>query len=236
MAEQQDKPAQPRRDIPGAILSALRRYFVSGLLVWIPIWITLVVIGFIVNLLDSSLTLLPEKWQPAALFGHHVPGFGVALTIIVILLTGFLAANFLGSRVVLLWDRLVDRIPLVRTLYNAVKQVMETVFSSNGHSFRKVLLVEYPRKGLWSIAFQTGSGSDEVKQILDGEEVVTLFIPTTPNPTSGFLMMAKRSEIHELQMPIDQALKFVISLGVVQPGSKKDQDNHVPPNIDLDGV
>jgi len=215
------------------ILAALRRYFISGLLVWIPIVVTIFIITYILNLLDSSLLLLPARAQPRYLLGYNIPGLGVLITIAVILITGFLAANFFGKRLVKLWDRIINRIPLVRSLYGGVKQMMETLFSSSGHSFRKVLLVEYPRPGLWSIAFQTGAGTPEIQQCLDGEEVVTLFIPTTPNPTSGFLMYAKKKDVIELKMPVDQALKFVISLGVVQPTSKNTPSNVQPIRTDL---
>lgn len=199
----------------------LRRYFISGLLVWVPIWVTLLIINFIVSILDNTFSSLPKHYQPDAWFGFHIPGLGFLITIIVIFLTGILAANFLGSQLVSFWDAIIGRIPLVRTVYAGVKQMLETLFSTDGHSFRKVLLVEYPRKGLWSIAFQTGNGCKEAQDFLDGEELVSLFIPTTPNPTSGFLMMAKKSEVKVLDMPVDQALKFVISLGVVQPGQAK---------------
>jgi uncharacterized membrane protein len=197
----------------------LRRYFLSGLLVWIPIWVTIVVLRFIFNLLDGSLAYVPAKYQPSNLFGVNIPGLGVVFTIIVILVTGLIAANFLGKRIVHLWDSLIDRIPLVRSVHAGVKKVLMTVFSPSGQAFRKVLLVEYPRKGLWSVAFQTGEGCDEVSDALGGVEMVTIFIPTTPNPTSGFLMMLPRSEVIELDMTTDQGLKFVVSLGVVQSGN-----------------
>lgn len=205
----------------------LRRYLISGLLVWLPIWVTVFVIKFIVGLLDNTFQALPLRYQPDALFGFHVPGLGFVITILVILITGVFAANFVGSRVVSLWDRFIGRIPLIRSIYAGVKQVMETLFSTDGHSFRKAILVEYPRAGLWSVAFQTGMGFEEAHTYLGEEELVTLFIPTTPNPTSGFLMMAKKSEVIELQMPVEQALKFVISLGVVQPGLSKKQMEHL---------
>lgn len=217
----------------GKFLAALRRYFISGLLVWIPIVVTIFVISFILRLLDSSLLLLPKHAQPDYLLGYKVPGLGVVITIAVIFITGFLAANFFGRFLVRLWDRFINRIPLVRSLYGGVKQMMETVLSSSGHSFRKVILVEYPRQGLWSIAFQTGTGSAEIQECLGGEEVITLFIPTTPNPTSGFLMYAKKKDVIELKMPVDQALKFVISLGVVQPTSKKISSKVQPIRTDL---
>ncbi len=212
--------------IMSRILSALRRYFISGLLVWIPIIVTIFVISYIIGLLDKSILLVPARAQPKYLLGYNLPGLGVVITILVILLTGFLAANFFGKWLVKLWDRIINRIPLVRSLYGGVKQMMETVLSPGGHSFRKVLLVEYPRPGLWSIAFQTGAGTPEIQACLDGEEIVTLFIPTTPNPTSGFLMYAKKKDVIELKMPVDQALKFVISLGVVQPVSKNPSSNN----------
>lgn len=195
----------------------VRRYFISGLLVWLPILVTLVVIKFVVDLLSKSLVLLPAKYQPDVLIGFHIPGIGVLITLVVIFFTGLFAANFFGRRLMTFWDSIVSRIPLVRSIYNGVKQVAETLFTPGGQSFRKVLLVQFPSAGVWSIAFQTGEGSKEVETALASEPMVTYFIPTTPNPTSGFLMMAPRSEIIELDISVDQALKFVISLGVVQP-------------------
>ena len=200
----------------------IKRYFISGLLVWLPIWVTLLVIDFIVGLLDNSFSALPERYQPDHLIGFHVPGLGLVMTILVLWVTGVIATNFFGSWLLSLWDRLIGRIPLVRSVYTGVKQVASTLLSSDGQSFRKVLLVEYPRAGLWSIAFQTGNGCDEVLQKLGDEAMVSLFIPTTPNPTSGFLMMAKKKDVIELDMSVDQALKFVISLGVVQPNKHKE--------------
>lgn len=194
-----------------------RRCFISGLLVWLPILVTFFVIKFLVDLLSKSLLLLPSQYQPDVLLGFHIPGIGVVITILIIFITGIAAANFFGRRLMILGDAIVARIPLVRSIYNGVKQVAETLLTPGGESFRKVLLVEYPCAGVWSIAFQTGEGSKEVETALGGEAMVTYFIPTTPNPTSGFLMMAPRSKIIELDISVDQALKFVISLGVVQP-------------------
>jgi uncharacterized membrane protein len=199
------------------MLADIRRYLISGLLVWLPLWITLLVLKFMVDILSGVLLLLPHRIQPDVLLGFHIPGIGVLITLVVILLTGMITTNFLGRRLFSAWDSLMGRIPLVRSVYNGVKQVSETLFTPGGQSFRKVLLVEYPRKGLWSLAFQTGDGTDTVVKILDGEEMVSLFIPTTPNPTSGFLMMAAKKDVQEIDMSVDQALKFVISLGVVQP-------------------
>ena len=201
------------------MIAYLRKCFISGLLVWLPIWVTLLVIKFLVDLLSKSLLLLPTQYQPDVLLGFHVPGIGVIITLLVIFFTGVVAANFMGRRLVDLGDAFVGRIPLVRSIYTGVKQVTQTLFTPGGQSFRKVLLVEYPCAGVWSIAFQTGEASKKVSGALDLGPMVSYFIPTTPNPTSGFLMMAPKSKVIELDMSVDQALKFVISLGVVQPGS-----------------
>jgi uncharacterized membrane protein len=201
------------------MISYFRTCFISGLLVWLPIVVTLLVIKFLVDVLSKSLLLLPPHFQPDFLLGFHVPGIGVVLTLLVIFFTGVLAANFVGRRLVDLGDAMMARIPLVRSIYTGVKQVTQTLFAPGGQSFRKVLLVEYPCAGVWSMAFQTGEGSKEVEDILGGEPMVSYFIPTTPNPTSGFLMMAPKSKVIELDISVDQALKFVISLGVVQPVS-----------------
>lgn len=195
-----------------------RKYFISGLLVWLPIVVTLIVLKFLVDLLSKSLLLLPPGMQPDVVLGFHVPGIGVVLTLVVIFLTGLLAANFIGQYLVDFGDSIMARIPLVRTVYTGVKQVTQTLFKSNGQSFRKVLLVEFPTAGVWSIAFQTGEVSKEIEGALK-ENMVSYFVPTTPNPTSGFLMMAPRSKVIELDLSVDQALKMVISLGVVQPGT-----------------
>ena len=201
------------------MLSYIRKYFISGLLVWLPIVVTLLVIKFLVDLLSKSLLLLPPQYQPDVLLGVHVPGIGVILTLAVIFLTGVLAANFIGRNLLALGDYVLGHIPLIRTIYTGVKQVTQTLFTPGGQSFRKVLLVEYPCAGVWSVAFQTGEASKEIEGALNSEPMVSYFIPTTPNPTSGFLMMAPKSKVIELNMSVDQALKFVISLGVVQPGA-----------------
>lgn len=210
------------------MFSSLRKYFISGLLVWVPIVATVFVIRFLVRLVNDAYHTTPARFQLDNLLGAHIPGLGIIITVIVIILTGMFAANFLGKKIMALGDKFVGKIPLVRTIYLGLKQILETMFNSKGKAFRKVLLVEYPRKGLWSIAFQTGEGSPEVNQHISnslgaevGEEVVTIFIPTTPNPTSGFLMMVPKKDVVELKVGVDQALKFVISLGVVQPGSPK---------------
>jgi len=189
-------------------------------LVWLPILVTLLVIKFLVDILNNILLWLPKSFQPDHLLGFHVPGIGVLIVLAIILFTGMLAANFFGRQLVTLWDAFIGRIPLVRTVHAGVKQILETVFKPGGTSFRKVLLVEYPRAGMWTIAFQTGDGAAEVDASL-GENMVSLYVPTTPNPTSGFLLMVPKNKVIELNMSVEQALKFVISLGVMQP-------NHFP--------
>jgi len=202
------------------MMALIRKYLLSGLLVWLPIWITLLVIHFLVDMMDRTLTILPINYQPDHLLGFHIPGLGLLITLIILFLTGVVAANFFGRWLVNLWDRFMNRIPLVRSIYSGVKKTVDTVFSSTGQAFRKVLLVEYPRKGLWSIAFQTGQGTREVDKKAEAD-VVTVFVPTTPNPTSGFLIMVPKQEVHELEMTVDEALKMVISLGVIHPEEKE---------------
>jgi uncharacterized membrane protein len=202
------------------MMSLLRRYLISGLLVWLPIWVTLLVFKFLVDIMSETMSMLPRRYQPDAIIGFHVPGIGVLITLLLIFFTGALAANFLGKRFIDMCDAVLGRIPLVRTVYNATKQVSETLFTPGGQSFRKVLLVQYPREGLWSLAFQTGDSTPAVNTVLNEHEMISLFIPTTPNPTSGFLMMTPKKDVIEMDMSVEQALKFVISLGVVQPDVK----------------
>ncbi len=207
------------------MLGYIRNSFISGLLVWLPIWVTWLALTFLVDLLSKSLLLLPPEYQPDKLLGVHVPGIGVVITVLVILFTGMFAANIIGRRFVALGDAIMARIPLVRTIYTGVKQVTQTLFTPGGQSFRKVLLVEFPCPGIWSVAFQTGEANKEIEKSLQSEPMVSYFIPTTPNPTSGFLMMAPKSKVIELDMSVDQALKFVISLGVVQPSATPKKKN-----------
>lgn len=197
-------------------MKLIRRYLIAGLLVWLPLWVTLLIIRFVVDLLDQTVSLLPHAYQPQNLLGFNIPGLGVILSISVLLITGMLMANFVGKWLVEIWEGILAKIPLVRTIYSGVKKILETMFSPGGQSFRKVLLVEYPRKGMWSVAFQTGNGNAELNQKTQ-KEMVSIFIPTTPNPTSGFLMLVPKEEAIELDMSVDAALKFVISLGVLQP-------------------
>ncbi|MBA2653922.1 MAG: DUF502 domain-containing protein [Gammaproteobacteria bacterium] len=194
----------------------IRRYFIAGLLVLLPIWATLLIIKFMVNLVDQSLSLLPKGLHPDVLLGVHIPGLGLIFTLAIVLLTGMLVTNFIGHWFLGLWEGLLARIPLVRSIYTAVKQVLNTLFTPGGESFRKVLLIEYPRKDVWTIGFQTGAGITLPGSQAQGE-LVTVFVPTTPNPTAGFLLLVPKQQVVELKMSIDQALKYVISLGVVLP-------------------
>jgi uncharacterized membrane protein len=195
---------------------SLRSYLLAGLVVWLPILVTIGVLRFIIDLLDNTLALVPKAYQPEQLLGIHIPGLGVVLSLLLLLATGIFATNFFGQRLVSWGESILSRIPLVRSIYSAVKQVMNAVLSTNSEAFRKVLLIEYPRKGMWTIAFQTGATNTEINTKAN-EEMVSLFVPTTPNPTSGFLMMLPKREVTELNMSIDEALKFIISLGVMQP-------------------
>lgn len=194
----------------------LRRYLIAGLLVWVPLAITVAVIDALIGFMDRTLLLLPEQWRPESLLGFQIPGLGLVLTVVILLITGLLAANLFGRKVVDAWESLLARIPLVRSIYSAVKQVAETVLASNGVAFRKVLLIEYPRRGIWTLAFQTGAANREI-QDHTAAEVITVFVPTTPNPTSGFIMMLPREDVVELSMTVEEALKLVVSLGVVAP-------------------
>lgn len=193
----------------------LKGYLLAGLVVWLPILVTIGVLRFIIDLLDITLALIPNSYQPEQLLGIHIPGLGVILSLLLLVVTGAFATNFFGERLVRWGESVLSRIPLVRSIYSTVKQIMNTVLSSNGDAFRKVMLIEYPRKGLWSLAFQTGAATHEIHTHLN-EEMISVFIPTTPNPTSGFLMMLPKKDAIELNMSIDEALKFIISLGVMQ--------------------
>jgi uncharacterized membrane protein len=196
----------------------MRRYLIAGLLVWVPLGITLYVLHLMVGALDQTLLLLPEHVRPDALIGVHIPGFGVVMSFLILLLTGVVAANFFGARLILMWEALLGRIPFVKSLYSAVKQVSDTLLSEKGNAFRKALLVEYPREGSWTIAFMTGIPDPAVAQYLPGEHV-SVYVPTTPNPTSGFFLMLPRARVRELDMSVDEALKYIISMGVVAPGA-----------------
>lgn len=195
------------------LLIRLRSYFISGLLVWIPIWVTVIVLSFLVGILNQTILFIPVQYR--------LPGMGVLITLGVILLTGFLAANYLGKELVSLWDSFISRIPLVRTIHDSVKKILQTIITPEGQSFRKVLLVQFPHAGMWTVAFQTGEGTPEATKCLNNGKIVSVFVPTTPNITAGFLMLVPEKDVIELHISVEQALKFVVSLGVMQPGEKK---------------
>jgi uncharacterized membrane protein len=205
----------------------LRRYLVAGILVWVPLAVTYALLRFVVGLMDRTLLLLPQQFRPEELLGFPIPGLGVILTILVLLITGVLAANIVGRAFVGGWESLLDRIPVVRSVYSAAKNFAEIVFSDSSQSFKKVLLIQYPRKGLYSLAFQTSTKLGEV-QGRTGEEIVCCFVPTTPNPTSGFIVIVPKKDVTVLDMEVDEALKMIISLGVVVPTWHKDPTGELP--------
>jgi uncharacterized membrane protein len=200
----------------------MRKYFITGLLVLVPLAITLWVLNLIIGTMDQSLLLLPESWRPEALVGFRIPGMGTILTLVIIFLTGLAARNFVGNQVVLIWESILTRIPVVNSIYSSVKQVSDTLFSSSGNAFRKAVLVQYPRAGCWTIAFLTGTPGGDVRNHLQGD-YVSLYVPTTPNPTSGFFLMVPRAEVIELDMSVDAALKYIVSMGVVAPEQARDK-------------
>jgi uncharacterized membrane protein len=208
----------------------MRKYFVTGLLILVPLAITLWVLNLVIGTMDQSLLLLPERWRPERLIlmilpegwrpenpqGFHIPGLGTILTLLIIFLTGLMTRNFVGNYVVAVWEGLLQRIPVVNSLYSSVKQVSDTLFSSSGNAFRKAVLVPYPRQGSWTIAFLTGVPGGDVRNHLQGD-YVSVYVPTTPNPTSGFFLMMPRSDVIELDMSVDAALKYIVSMGLVAP-------------------
>lgn len=198
-------------------MSLIKRYLIAGLLVWLPLGVTIAALIFLVNLFDKSLLLLPEHLRPDALLGVHIPGIGIIVSFLLILLTGMLVANFFGRVLFRWWERLLAKIPLVRSIYTATKQIAEALFGSGSQTFQKAYLIQYPRNGLWTLAFQTSLTAGEAQVKTGMNDVVNLFVPTTPNPTSGFFIMTSRNEIIELDMSVDEALKMIISGGVVVP-------------------
>jgi uncharacterized membrane protein len=194
----------------------MRKYFITGLLILVPLAITAWVLNIIVGTLDQSLLLVPERWQPHTLFGFDIPGLGTILTILIVFLTGLLTNNLVGNFIVRQWEKLLHRIPVVSSLYGSVKQVSDTLFSSSGNAFRKAVLVPYPHAGSRTIGFLTGTPATGVARHLD-EEYISVYVPTTPNPTSGFFLMLPKKDVIELDMTVDAALKYIVSMGVVAP-------------------
>ncbi len=193
----------------------LRRWLIAGLLIWLPLVATLLVLRLVVELLDQSLILVPPTWRPEALFGFEIPGFGILLSLLLVLGTGATVANFIGRRVIELSESALERIPLVRSIYSGVKRLTSAVMSDDSQTFRKVVLLEYPRKGVWTLGFQT---ADPTRLIAEcAGDVVTIYVPTTPNPTSGFVVFVPRADVHSLDMPVEDALQMIMTLGVVTP-------------------
>lgn len=206
----------------------MKKYFVTGLLVWVPLGITLWVLHFLVSTMDQTLRLLPEEFQTERWLGIYVPGMGVVMTVVVVLVTGLIVTNFLGQRVLLFWEGVLSRIPVVKSIYNSVKQVSDTLFTSGGHAFRKALLIQYPRAGSWTIAFLTGEPGGDIIDHLHGE-YWSVYVPTTPNPTSGFFLIIPKADVIELDMSVDAALKYIISMGVVAPGANGRRNGKLRP-------
>lgn len=203
-------------------MNQLRRYLVAGLLVWLPLGATYYVIQLLVGWMDQSLLLLPERFRPENLLGFNIPGLGVVLSLLILLMTGLVAANLFGRKLVELWEQLLSRIPLVRSVYSAVKQLVETMFSDNGNSFRKVVLVEFPRRGIWTLAFLTNDEQGVVQQAI-GREVISVYVPTTPNPTGGYFVLVPVEDVREIDLSVDEGLKLLLSMGAVNPAGHGDQ-------------
>ncbi|GGZ03431.1 hypothetical protein GCM10007388_41340 [Pseudoduganella plicata] len=197
-------------------MNTIRKYFITGLLILVPLAITLWVLNIIISTMDQSLLFVPERWQPHNLIGFDIPGLGTILTILIVFLVGLLANNLIGNYILRLWEKLLHRIPVVSSLYGSVKQVSDTLFSSSGNAFRKAVLIPYPHANSYTIAFLTGTPGGDVKNHLVGD-YVSVYVPTTPNPTSGFFLMMARDQVVELDMTVDAALKYIVSMGVVAP-------------------
>jgi len=202
----------------------LRHYLIAGLLVWVPLGVTFFILKLLLDLMDRLLLILPIAWRPESLLGFSIPGLGFILAFIILLITGAIGANLLGRTALRVSEGLLARIPLVRTIYSSVKQILNSVLSTGGDSFRKVLLIEYPRKGIWTICFQTGTAVKEIQDQLDQQSIM-VFVPTTPNPTSGFIMVVAESETRELDMDIETALKLVMSLGMAKTSNAASVDS-----------
>lgn len=200
----------------------MKKYFITGLLVLVPVFITAWVITSLVGMMDQSLLLLPQEWRPKNLLGYDFPGIGAVLTLVIIFITGLVATNIFGQKIIGLWESFLSRVPVVKSIYSSVKQVSDTVFSDSGNAFRQAVLVEFPREGAWTIAFITGQPSDSVSQLLD-QTHLSIYVPTTPNPTGGYFIMVPKEDVKLLDMSVDEALKYIISMGVVAPKQKNDQ-------------
>ena len=194
----------------------MKKYFITGLLVLVPLFITFWVLLTLIHTMDQSLLLLPEAWQPKKLLGFSMLGLGALLTLLIIFVTGLIATNIFGQQLIILWESFLNKLPFVKTIYSSVKQVSDTLFSNTGNAFRKAVLVQYPRHGSWTIAFVTGTPGGDVLNYLHGD-YISVYVPTTPNPTSGFFLMMPKEDVIELDMSVDEALKYIISMGTVTP-------------------
>jgi len=194
----------------------MKKYFITGLLIWIPLVITIWVLKLVVDVLDQSLLLLPDRLHTENWLGFHLPGLGAILTLLIVLFTGIFATNFFGAQLLRMWNAVVNRIPVVNSIYSSVKQISDTLFSSSGQAFRKALLVQWPHQGMWTIGFLTGApGGDVLNHI--PPDCLSVYVPTTPNPTGGYFVIVQRKDVVELDMTVDEALKYIISMGVVPP-------------------
>ena len=204
----------------GGLSKALKKYLITGVLVWLPITVTVWVITYIISASDQLINLLPEHWQPKYFWGFNIPGLGVIMAVVVLFVTGLLGANVLGKRIIGAWDALLGRIPVVKSIYSSVKKVSESLLSDSRQSFKTPVLVPFPQPDIWTLAFVSGNIPESVNNALGAEEYVSVYVPTTPNPTGGYYIMVKRSDIRELDMSVDDALKYVISLGMVLPENR----------------
>ncbi|HHX2527977.1 DUF502 domain-containing protein [Neisseria subflava] len=202
----------------GKIAKALKKYLITGVLVWLPIAVTIWAMTYIISAADRLISLLPESWQPQHFWGFNIPGLGIVAATIVLFVTGVFAANVLGRRILGAWDSLLGRIPVVKSIYSSVKKVSESLLSDSSRSFKTPVLVPFPQPGIWTIAFVSGHIPDKLKGSLpQDDDYISVYVPTTPNPTGGYYIMVKKSDVRELDMSVDQALKYVISLGMVMP-------------------
>ena len=197
----------------------LRKYLIAGLLIWLPLAITLWVLDFIVTTMDRTLQVLPASWHPDQVLGVHIPGLGAVVSVIILLVTGMLAANIIGARMFAWWESVLVKIPIVRPIYSSVKQVSDTLFASTGQSFRKVVLIEFPNRGQWTFGFVVGAPGAAAEREAGGE-LITVYVPTSPNPTSGYSLIVRPSEVREVDVSVDDALKFHLSMGVVAPAAR----------------
>jgi uncharacterized membrane protein len=212
----------------GRIVGALRRWLLAGLLVLVPLIVTLWVLDWVISTLDQTLNILPDAWQPERWIGTRIPGLGVLLALSIVLGIGALASNYVGNQLIAWWHALLQRIPVVRSIYSGVKQVSDTLLSEKGNAFRQALLVQWPREGMWTIAFLTGAPGGDVARHLPPQDYLSVYVPTTPNPTGGYFVMVHRRDVVPLAMTVDEALTYVISMGVIVPAGRK---SALPPGV-----